>query len=96
MYYEDETILYEICKKLFGDDCEDNTNELLEELQKEILNTIAGHVITELKRIGFENVNITIPSIHDTSSLHITKNIVKSMVIQTQLGKVVCFLLHKS
>lgn len=96
MYYEDEAILYEICKKLFGDDCEDNTNELLEELQKEILNTIAGHVITELKRIGFENVNITIPSIHDTSSLHITKNIVKSMVIQTQLGKVVCFLLHKS
>lgn len=96
MYYENDEILYQMCQKLFGDECEDNIQEFLEELQKEISNTIAGHVISELKRIGYDNVNISIPTMYDVFQNDIPRNIAKFIAIETNLGKVICFLFNKS
>lgn len=96
MCVQDMEVLKHICETLFPGDCEENIEELYIELAKEIVNTISGHAITELKRIGYEKVNITIPYLMESAQIDFNKNIVKSTTVETNLGNIVFFIIEKN
>ena len=84
-----------MCDKLFPGDCfDEDSSQLYQELEKEIVNTICGHAITELKRVGYEQVNISVPYIIDLDKIDMEKNITKAVVIETNIANINCFMVN--